>query len=224
MTSDFEMEMYSAIYTSGVIAVLVIDCVEDAEPLARSLLEGGITAIELTLRTPNALEALYEIKNKVPAITAGAGTILTVGQVKHAVEAGAVFGVSPGMNPVVVKEARRLNLPFAPGIVTPSDIEQAVAIGCRLLKFFPAEASGGLSYLKNIAAPYEHLNLHYIPLGGIDVNNMSSYLKTISVPAVGGSWIAPRNLIQSKDWQKITQNAIKASEIVKQIRQGKSNE
>jgi 2-dehydro-3-deoxyphosphogluconate aldolase/(4S)-4-hydroxy-2-oxoglutarate aldolase len=196
---------------------LTIDEVESAVPVARALVDGGINAMELTLRTPAAVDALRRIKVEVPEMMAGIGTILTTEQVKQVAEAGAAFGVAPGLNPHVVKKAQSIGLPFAPGIVTPSDIELAVELECRLLKFFPAEASGGLSYLKSMAAPYAHLNLRYIPLGGINADNMKSYLENPLVSALGGSWIAPRNLIQEQNWSAITQNAQQASQIVKEI-------
>jgi 2-dehydro-3-deoxyphosphogluconate aldolase/(4S)-4-hydroxy-2-oxoglutarate aldolase len=176
--------------------------------------------MELTLRTPAAIDALLQIKVEVPKMMAGIGTVLTIEQVRQIAEAEAAFGVAPGLNPRIIKEAQRIGLPFAPGIATPSDIEQAVELGCRLLKFFPAEAIGGLPYLKSIAAPYAHLNLRYIPLGGVNAGNMKSYLQESPVLAVGGSWIAPRRLIQNRNWQAITRNARQTSRSVKEIREG----
>lgn len=149
---------------------------------------------------------------------AGAGTVLSVEQL-HAVQAaGAAFAVAPGMNPRVVAEAGQIGLSFAPGICTPSEIEQALEFGCRYLKFFPCEASGGLNYLRNIAAPYAHLGLKYIPLGGLNAKNMAEYLREPMVAALGGSWLAPRELIQAKDWSAITQRAAEAAEIARQVR------
>lgn len=195
-----------------IIAVVVIDEPSDAVPLANALLAGGIEAIELTLRTPTAFESLAAIRNACPSMLAGLGTVLTAEQVTQAVEGGAAFAVAPGLNTEVVCAAAAAGLPFAPGIVTPSDIESAVALGCRLLKFFPAEASGGISYLKSMGAPYAHLGLEYIPLGGLDEHNFTRYLALDNVPAVGGSWIAPRDLIQNKAWAAITANARRATE------------
>ena len=133
---------------TGVIAVLMIDRADDAVPLARALLAGGVDCIELTLRTDAALESLRRIRAEVPEMTVGVGTILTPQQAHDARDAGASFGVAPGMNPRVVAEAKRIGLPFAPGICTPTDIELAVEAGCRVLKFFPSEPSGGLAYLR----------------------------------------------------------------------------
>ncbi|MFC1739437.1 bifunctional 4-hydroxy-2-oxoglutarate aldolase/2-dehydro-3-deoxy-phosphogluconate aldolase [Planctomycetota bacterium] len=219
MHCGFKDETLERIHNSGVIAVLVIDRVEDAVPLASALVDGGVDIMELTLRTPAAIDALHQIKAKVPKMIAGIGTVLTIEQVMQITEAGAAFGVAPGLNPRIITEAQRIGLPFAPGIATPSDIERSIELGCRLLKFFPAEAIGGLSYLKSIAAPYAHRNLLYIPLGGVNADNMESYLQESTVLAVGGSWIAPRKLIENRNWQAITENARQASRHVKEIRE-----
>ncbi len=218
MKELFSEKLTGRIEACGVIAVLVIDRVEDAVPLAKALLRGGIDVMELTLRTPAAIGALKEIRNKVPEMIAGIGTILTPEQVMEAKAAGAEFGVAPGMNSRVVAKAREIGLPFAPGICTPSDIEAALEHGCRLLKFFPAETCGGLKHLKNMSAPYMHLGLKFIPLGGLDQNNLASYLSEPSVAAVGGSWIAKRDTIKANDWTAITAAAAKAAETVKTIK------
>jgi len=200
--------------TPPIIAVVVIDDPADAAPLGRTLLDNGIEAIELTLRTPAAFEALEAIRAECPKMQIGLGTVLTGEQVRRAANAGAAFAVAPGLNPGVIRAATDAGLPFAPGIVTPSDIETAVELGCRVLKFFPAEPSGGVSYLKSMTAPYAHLDLRYIPLGGLNADNFLSYLALPSVPAVGGSWIAPRNLIRDKDWASIATNARIAAELL----------
>jgi 2-dehydro-3-deoxyphosphogluconate aldolase/(4S)-4-hydroxy-2-oxoglutarate aldolase len=218
MTAQLPDELSARIYRAGAIAVLVVDRVEDAVPLARALLAGGIDVMELTLRTPAAIDALRCIRAEVPQMVAGIGTILQPQQVRDAAEAGAAFGVAPGMNPRVVAEARRLGLPFAPGIVTPSDIEQALECDCRLLKFFPAEPAGGLRYLKAIAAPYAHAGLRYIPLGGLTLDDLERYLADPLIHAVGGSWLAPRDLIQGRQWPRITENARCAADIVRTVR------
>ena len=150
---------------TGVVAVLMIDDPADAVPVARALLAGGVNAMELTLRTPAALDALRAIRAGVPEMLAGIGTILTPEQVQDVAAAGAAFGVAPGVNRRVVMAATDLGLSFAPGVVTPSDVEAALELGCRLLKFFPAEPSGGLAYLKSLAAPFAHLGVRYVPLG-----------------------------------------------------------
>lgn len=218
MNPAFPDDLLLHLRQNGVIAVLMIDCVDDAVPLARALLAGGVKAIELTLRTASALDSLRRICAEVPEMTVGAGTILTPQQANDAMEAGARFGVAPGMNPRVVAEARLIGLPFAPGVCTPTDIELAVEAGCKLLKFFPSEPSGGLPYLRNISAPFMHLGVQFIPLGGVGTANAALYLQEPSVLALGGSWLAPKELIAKGDWTAITQLAREASDIVQQVR------
>lgn len=218
MESQFPQEMLDRIEQSGVIAVLVVDEASHIVPLSKALLACGIDAIELTLRTPAALDALKLVREQVPDMLAGIGTILRPDQVDAVVEAGAAFGVAPGLNPKVVRRAQELGLPFAPGIVTPTDIEAAIELGCRELKFFPAEPSGGIKYLRSMYAPYAHLGLQFIPLGGLDASNMASYLYDKAVPAIGGSWIAPRKLIQSENWSAVIDNATEVRRITKELR------
>jgi 2-dehydro-3-deoxyphosphogluconate aldolase/(4S)-4-hydroxy-2-oxoglutarate aldolase len=200
---------------AGIVAVLVIDDAGDAVPLARALLEGGVGVMELTLRTPAALDALRHIRREVPEMVAGIGTILSVEQLHAAREAGAAFGVSPGCNPRLLSAAREAGFSFGPGIATPTDIEIAVEHGCRLLKFFPAEQLGGLPYLRAMAAPYAHFGLRYIPLGGLTAANAGSYLSDPLIAAIGGSWIAPRDAIKARDWHAIESNARAARKLVR---------
>ena len=170
-------------------------------------MEGGVDAMELTLRTEAALPSLEAIRNRVPEMLAGIGTILKPEQVFQAKDSGASFGVSPGTNISTIEAAKNADLPFAPGIMTPSDIEATLNYGCELLKFFPAGSSGGIKHLKNISAPYAHLGLKYIPLGGVNEENMNDYLREEIIAAVGGSWIASRENINSNDWKQIKANA-----------------
>ena len=214
-SAQFPPSLLETIRSNKIIAVVVIDDAASAVPLAHALLEGGISAIELTMRTPAALDALAAIRRECPEVLAGLGTVLTPEQVSQAVDGGAAFAVAPGLNPDVVRAAAAAGLPFAPGVCTPSDIECAVSLGCKLLKFFPAEPSGGISYLRSVAAPYAHLGLEYIPLGGLDEKNFVNYLALDCVPAVGGSWIAPRDLIKRQDWQAITQSARHAISLIR---------
>ena len=218
--SKFPEKLLETIKNCGFIAVLTIDNVEDAAPVAGALLDGGITVMELTLRTPAAMEALIEINKNVPEMLVGMGTILTTEQVEDVVKAGAAFGVAPGLNPDIVSNAGRLGLPFAPGVATPGELEKAVSLGCKEVKFFPAEPMGGLKYLKSFAAPYKHLGLRYIPLGGLNVQNMSDYLKEPLVLAMGGSWVAKRELIRQKDFKTITNKAAQARKIADRARKG----
>jgi len=211
-------EVFSDLEIAGVLAVLVVDDAADAVPLAQALLAGGVHAMELTLRTDAAMDALVAIRQAVPDMMVGIGTILTPDQVQQVASAGATFGVSPGVNPQVVQAARKSNLPFAPGIATPSDIETALSLGCRCLKFFPAELSGGLPYLRSIAAPYNHLGLKYVPLGGVSLKNLDKYLTDPLIAAVGGSWLAPRDAVANKDWSLIEKNAREARHVVDSVR------
>ncbi|MGK0184798.1 MAG: 2-dehydro-3-deoxyphosphogluconate aldolase/(4S)-4-hydroxy-2-oxoglutarate aldolase [Verrucomicrobiales bacterium] len=216
--SHKEAAIFERLQKSAVIAVLVIDSVDQAEPLAAALLEGGVDAMELTLRTPAALDALRVIRKQVPEMLAGIGTILTPDQVQQVVDADGSFGVSPGMTPRVVEAALAAGLPFAPGIATPSDIERALEYDRTLLKFFPAGPSGGLPYLQSIAAPYQHLGLQYVPLGGVSESNCDTYLQSPLIAAIGGSWLAPRDLIANANWGSITDRAKAAIAIRDQVR------
>ena len=217
-----DLDIQAHLKGTGVLAVLVIDDATDAVPLARALLDGGVDCIELTLRTDAAMESLRRIRAEVPEMLVGAGTVFTPEQVNEVKGAGAAFGVAPGMNPRVVAEARRVGLPFAPGVCTPTDIELAIEQGCRWLKFFPSEPSGGLAYLRSIAAPFLHLGIQFIPLGGVSATNAEAYLREPSVLALGGSWLAPRELIQRKNWNGITANAREVSATVKRVRGGEA--
>jgi len=188
---------------AGVAAVLVVDDADYAVPVARALVAGGITAVELTLRTPAAVDAARAVLHDVPEMLVGIGTVLTPAQVRQAKELGAHFAMAPGLNARVVMAARDAGLFFTPGVATPSEVERAVELGCQVLKFFPAEAQGGIAYLKGLAAPYLHLGLRYIPLGGVTPANVETYLRERFVLAVGGSWLAPRQHIAARDWKGI---------------------
>ena len=208
--SEQETTDFGKLQKSAIIAVLILDRVEDGVPLAEALLAGGVDAMELTLRTPAAIGALKEITARVPGMLAGLGTILTTAQVQEVVDAGAAFGVAPGMNPRIVEAALAAGLPFAPGICTPSDIERALEFDRKFLKFFPAEPSGGLKYLESIAAPYAHLGVKYIPLGGVNPSNCQTWLSHPLVGGIGGSWLAPKPLIAAGNWKAIQDAAEQA--------------
>ncbi|MFM7058548.1 MAG: bifunctional 4-hydroxy-2-oxoglutarate aldolase/2-dehydro-3-deoxy-phosphogluconate aldolase [Planctomycetota bacterium] len=217
-TPAFSDALRQRLRQSGVIAVLVIERPEHAVRLAKALLAGGVTAMELTLRTPAAIECLRAVAADVPEMLAGAGTIIDPRQIAEVVAAGGQFGVAPGTNPAVIQEAGQAGLPFAPGVMTPTDIDTAVGLGCRDLKFFPAVPSGGLPMLAALKAPYAHLQVRYIPLGGITAANLPEWLADPDVPAVGGSWLAKKELIAAEAWQQITQLATAASELVRRQR------
>ncbi len=214
----FDAELAGRIASCGNIAVVVLDDPEKADPLADALLEGGVNVMELTLRTPAALEALEKVASKRPEMIVGAGTVLTCDQLRRAREAGAAFAVAPGFNRNIVQAARDMKFSFAPGVMTPSEIEGAVEMGCKLLKFFPAGVIGGLKAIKTLVAPYNHLGLRYIPLGGLTPETTAEYLSCPLIAACGGSWIAPSKLISSGDWKTICANASLAAEIAGKAR------
>ncbi len=196
---------------SGVVAVVTVENPDDAGPVARALLTGGVGAIELTFRTAHAAEAIRRIRAEVPEILVGAGTLLNRAHVEAAIEAGAVFGVAPGCNPATIAAARECGLPFAPGVMTPTDMEIALEHGCRVLKYFPASNLAGPSALETMAAPFAHLGLRFIPLGGISLASLPLWLASPSVLCVGGSWLASREVIQRKDWAALQRNAEQAA-------------
>jgi 2-dehydro-3-deoxyphosphogluconate aldolase/(4S)-4-hydroxy-2-oxoglutarate aldolase len=191
-----QIELQRRFEEARVIAVITLDRAEDAAPLGRALEAGGVRAVELALRTDAGLPALRALKQACPKLLVGAGTVLFEEQVGAVLDAGADFAVSPGTNPRIVAKAREAGLAFAPGVCTPTDIELAVGLGCRLLKFFPAAPSGGLDFLNSAAAPYAHLGLRYVPLGGIKTPDISGWLKNPHVVAVGGSTLSPKDLIK----------------------------
>jgi 2-dehydro-3-deoxyphosphogluconate aldolase/(4S)-4-hydroxy-2-oxoglutarate aldolase len=211
-TDMFPEALVERIARCGNVAVAVVEDPESAVPLARALLAGGVETIELTFRTPKALEALSRITSEVPEMLVGAGTVLTTEQLRDALDAGAAFAVAPGFNPDIVRAAADIGIPFAPGVMTPSEIEGAYALGCtRLLKFFPASVAGGLAGLRTLAAPYRHLGLRFLPLGGLKRENTAEWLSEPLVAACGGSWIAPAALIAANDWEAIAANAAAAA-------------
>ena len=202
--------VFERLQASRLAAVVMIEREEHAVPLARALVAGGVSAMELTLRSEAALGGLQRVVAEVPDMLVGAGTVVTEAQVDEVMDAGAAFAVAPGTNPRIHEASREAGLPFAPGIATPSEIETALEFDCRLLKFFPAEGMGGLEYLEGIAAPYRHLGLRYLPLGGINEGNLRSYASSPDVLAVGGSWLAPRTLLEAGDWSGIESLARRA--------------
>ena len=193
-----------------IVSVITIDRAEDAEPLAQALLDGGLDALEVTFRTEAAPEAIRRIKAAFPKVHLGAGTLLTGEQVVKALGAGATFGLAPGLNPEIVRFAHERGMGFIPGVMTPTDVEIALSLGCMVQKFFPADVAGGVKMLKTLSGPYGHTGVKFIPLGGVSASTMRDYLDAPGVAAVGGSWIADRNLIKAGDWSGITALAKKA--------------
>lgn len=203
---------------TGVVATLVIDKLKHAVPLTKALLVGGVDIIELTLRTPVAMDAARIILNEVPEAVVGLGTAITVAQIEQAAALGVDFAVSPGCNSKILDAAKANGLSFAPGIMTPTDIEIALEYECELFKFFPAETSGGIKHLSSMAAPYKHLGIQFFPLGGLSMENASSYLNSPLIAAIGGSWIAKPAMIHAENWQGITENAKEIRDLIKKLR------
>ncbi|MCC5840969.1 MAG: bifunctional 4-hydroxy-2-oxoglutarate aldolase/2-dehydro-3-deoxy-phosphogluconate aldolase [Opitutales bacterium] len=210
----FTPEIVSALEEARIVAVLTLEDPALAPDLGRALLAGGVRVVELTLRTDRALESLVAMRSACPDLIIGAGTVLTPDQVRAVKAAGAAFGVAPGCNPRILSAAVAAGLPFAPGVCTPTDIEQALEAGCTEMKFFPAGTSGGLPHLRAIAAPFAHRRVRFIPLGGLTLENAPDYLREPSVLALGGSWIAPAKTVAAKDWSTIEANARAAANLV----------
>ncbi|TPH68330.1 bifunctional 4-hydroxy-2-oxoglutarate aldolase/2-dehydro-3-deoxy-phosphogluconate aldolase [Helicobacter pylori] len=188
---------------SPIIPVVVIEDIKDAVPLAQSLIEGGIHIIEVTLRSSCALEAIELIAKNVPKMRVGAGTILNPTQLEQAQNRGAEFLISPGLTIKLLEHAKKKDMPLIPGVSSSSEVMQALELGYSALKFFPAEYCGGVKLLNAFNGPFK--GVKFCPTGGISTDNMRSYLNLENVLCVGGSWLTPKNLIQNKEWDKITE-------------------
>ena len=187
----------------GVVPVVVLNDAKDALPLAKALVEGGLACAEVTFRTEAAEESIRLMSEAYPEMLVGAGTVLTIDQVNRAVKAGAKFIVSPGFDPEIVDYCLENNIPVLPGCITPSEVAQAVKRGLKVVKFFPAEQAGGIAMIKAMAAPY--VNMKFMPTGGVNAKNLTSYLDFPKIIACGGSWMVPGDLINAGEWDKIEQ-------------------
>jgi len=201
--------MDSVLDLSPVVPVVVLDDVRDAVPLARALVDGGLRAIEITLRTPAALAAIQAIAHQVPDAVVGAGTVLTPDHVAAAEAAGARFLVSPGWTERLLDAMRGSGLPFLPGVSTVSEALGLLERGVADMKFFPAEAAGGTAYLTSLASPLPQAR--FCPTGGIDADRAPDYLALPNVACVGGSWMLPKDAVRAKAWEEITALAAKAA-------------
>ena len=188
-----------------VVPVIAIDSVDAALPLADALIAGGLPLAEITFRTAAAAEVISLLTKERPELLVGAGTVLTEENVEKALACGAKFAVAPGTNLRVVKAAAAAELPFIPGVATPSEIEQALSLGVSVLKFFPAEANGGVNMLKALIAPYAHTGVRFMPTGGVTMENIGNYLALKQVAAVGGTWLATKDDLTEGRWQLITE-------------------
>lgn len=203
-------------YEIGIIPVVVLNDAKDAKPLGKALIDGGLPVAEVTFRTDAAEESIRIMSEAYPDLLVGAGTVLTTEQVDRAVAAGAKFIVSPGLNPKVVQHCQEKGVPVTPGVVTPGEIEKALELGLELVKFFPAEPSGGLPMIKAVGAAYTKLK--FMPTGGINAKNVVDYLKCDKILACGGSWMVKGDMIAAGEFDKIAELCKEAAEIVKAAR------
>ncbi|MDQ3004719.1 MAG: bifunctional 4-hydroxy-2-oxoglutarate aldolase/2-dehydro-3-deoxy-phosphogluconate aldolase [Chloroflexota bacterium] len=208
--------IFDRFYSIGIIPVIEIDSTQHARPLAESLLMGGLPAAEVTLRTEAALQAIRIMSREGTDVIVGAGTVITREQAQASVEAGAQFLVSPGMVDEVVVWARENQIPILAGALTPTEMIRGINLGLNILKFFPSETMGGLKALKALSDPFPQLR--FIPTGGVRLENLAGYLQMEKVHAVGGSWMAKRQMIADGRFDEITRMAKEASDVVKQIR------
>ena len=212
------MNMIETLGKAGIIPVIVIEREEQAVPLARALVKGGLPVLEVTFRTQAAAGAIAAIRREVPEAVVGAGTLLTVGQLKAAKAAGAAFGVAPGFDPVVMAAAKAEGLPFCPGIATASELSQALTAGCGMVKFFPAEAAGGVKMIKNLLGAFRFTGVRFMPTGGVNLANVADYLAVPEIACCGGTWVVPKEALASGDYAAIGQLAADAAALVRRIR------
>ena len=203
------MDVMKQLSLIGIVPVIAINDANDAVPLAKALIEGGLPCAEVTFRTAAAEQAIRNVHAQRPDILLGAGTVLTCEQVDRAIDAGAGYIVSPGFNPAVVAHCQQRGIAVLPGCANPSDIEMALSMGIETIKFFPAEALGGLNMIKALAAPYTQVR--FVPTGGVNEKNFLDYLAFPKVRAVGGSWMVPDDAVKAGDWariERLTRSAI----------------
>lgn len=214
--------IFDRIATLGVVPVIAIDHADQALALADALLEGGLPVAEITFRTEAAGEVIAKLAEARPELITGAGTILTPENLAAAQNAGARFGLAPGYDPRITAAARDAGMPFAPGLMTPSELSLAIPEGLSLFKFFPAKAAGGPSMLSAISAPFAHLKPRFIPTGGVSLANMGEWLSIPAVAAVGGTWIATREDIANGNFAGIAAKAREAVATAAQLREGRA--
>ena len=209
------MDIVETLRKAGIVPVIVIEDETKAVPLARALVKGGLPVLEITFRTKAAAGAIARIKAEVPEAVVGAGTLLTPAQVRAAAEAGAAFGVAPGFDPVVVEAAKDAGLPMVPGIATASELSQALTAGAPMVKFFPAEAAGGVKMIKNLLGAFRSTGVKFMPTGGINPSNVAESLAVPEIVACGGTWIVPKNALSENDWGAIEKLASEAAALVR---------
>ena len=210
---SFQKNCQTAVETLSairIVPVLVLNEVDSGLKMCEVLAECGLPAAEITFRTTAAEAVIKAASERFPELYLGAGTVLNSRDLHRAFDAGAKFAVAPGFNPTIVKEAVANGFAFAPGVCTPSEVEQAMEYGCRFLKFFPAEASGGINFLKSLIAPYKHMGVRFMPTGGVTTANVADYLAVKEIVAVGGTWLGKSSDIESGNWDAI-RTAVKAA-------------
>ena len=212
------MNMIETLGKAGIIPVIVIEKEADAVPLAKALVGGGLPVLEVTFRTAAAPAAIKAIREAVPEAVVGAGTILSIEMLDKAIEAGATFGVAPGFDPVIINAAKAKNFPFCPGIATASELSQALTAGCQMVKFFPAEAAGGVKMIKNFLGAFRFTGVKFMPTGGVNLANVGDYLAVPEIICCGGTWLVPKDALTSGDFAKIESLAKDAAELVKKLR------
>jgi 2-dehydro-3-deoxyphosphogluconate aldolase / (4S)-4-hydroxy-2-oxoglutarate aldolase len=209
-------DVFTRIRETGIVPVIKLEKPEDARPLGAALVEGGLLIAEVTFRTAAAPEAIRLLRKEFPSLLVGAGTVTTPEQVRSAVDAGASFAVSPGFNPRIVDLCLAAGLPIVPGVNSPTQVELALEKGIKLLKFFPAEASGGVKMLKALHGPYAEAS--FVPTGGIETSNLASYLSLSYVAAIGGSWMVKEELLASGSWAEISRLCAEAVSLARAAR------
>jgi len=198
-----------------ILPAVNIESADHALPVAEALLKAGLNVMEIQFRTAFAVQAIAAIRKNFPEMNIGAGTLLSVDQLKSAMNAGAQFGLSPSLNKTICEEANLINFPFIPGVMTPSDIEFAHELDYHILKLFPATQLGGASFLKAMLGPYQQLNVQFIPMGGVNINNMKEYMQLKNVIAVGGSWLVTKELQLTRNYAAIHNHAVDALNAIK---------
>lgn len=203
LTKNWQTQPAEIFAMGPIVPVLVIENIEDAVPIANALIAGGISVLEVTLRTANALDVIKEIATKLPNAMVGAGTVINPETLQQSIDAGAKFAISPGLTKELLAASKESNIPLIPGIASISELMTGIDAGFDHFKFFPAEAIGGAKAIKSISGPFP--NIRFCPTGGINIGNMGNYLSLTNVACIGGSWLVPDEAVLNKDWDKITQ-------------------
>lgn len=209
--------MIHDIFKSKLLPAVTLADADSALSVAKALLEGGINVMEITFRTSATAKAVRAIARELPEMQIGAGTILSGDQLTAAREAGAQFGLSPGLNKRVIEKAQAHDFPFIPGVSTPSEIELALEYGYKLLKLFPVSDLGGLKYIRSLEGPYKHTGVRFLVMGGVGPSNLKSYLESGMVAAGGGSWLTPSDFVEQKKFKRITEIVQESAALAEQV-------